>query len=169
MFTPLPFLPLIALLILCAYSLATCRLQLQVVKGSATVIFKCTILQTCLKLAYYHLIALLKAIHVPRDWCLQVWELGVTFRLSMSPGTGAFKLGTSFYNLLCLTALALFLQFNLCRGGISSEVDLIVVKSWAPAVRKDFFKRELMGRTSALQIQALNVEMERQGALDSGI
>ncbi|KAG1782016.1 hypothetical protein EV702DRAFT_501866 [Suillus placidus] len=43
--------------------------------------------------------------------------------------------------------------------GISSEADLIVVRSWAPAVRKDFFERELMGRMSALQIQALNVKL----------
>jgi RecA/RadA recombinase len=43
--------------------------------------------------------------------------------------------------------------------GISSEADLVVVRSWAPAVRKDFFERELMGRMSALQIQALNVKL----------
>ncbi|KAG2132304.1 uncharacterized protein EDB93DRAFT_910289 [Suillus bovinus] len=43
--------------------------------------------------------------------------------------------------------------------GINNEADLIVVKSWAPAVRKDFFERELMGRMSALQIQALNVKL----------
>ncbi|KAG1760112.1 hypothetical protein EDD22DRAFT_903021 [Suillus occidentalis] len=43
--------------------------------------------------------------------------------------------------------------------GIGSEADLVVVRSWAPAVRKDFFERELMGRMSALQIQALNVKL----------
>lgn len=43
--------------------------------------------------------------------------------------------------------------------GISSEADLVVVRSWAPAVRKDFFERELMGRMSAMQIQALNVKL----------
>ncbi|KAG2065266.1 hypothetical protein BDR04DRAFT_1161672 [Suillus decipiens] len=43
--------------------------------------------------------------------------------------------------------------------GISSEADLVVVRSWAPAVRKDFFERELTGRMSALQIQALNVKL----------
>lgn len=43
--------------------------------------------------------------------------------------------------------------------GISSEADLVIVRSWAPAVRKDFFERELMGRMSALQIQALNIKL----------
>jgi hypothetical protein len=43
--------------------------------------------------------------------------------------------------------------------GISSEADLVVVRSWAPAVRKDFFERELMGRMSAFQIQALNIKL----------
>lgn len=43
--------------------------------------------------------------------------------------------------------------------GISSEADLVVVRSWAPGVRKDFFERELMGKMSALQIQALNIKL----------
>ncbi|KAG1737904.1 uncharacterized protein EDB91DRAFT_474335 [Suillus paluster] len=43
--------------------------------------------------------------------------------------------------------------------GISNEADLAVVRSWPPAVRKDFFERELMGRMSPLQIQALNVRL----------
>lgn len=43
--------------------------------------------------------------------------------------------------------------------GICSEADLVVVRSWAPAVRKDFFERELAGRMSAFQIQALNVKL----------
>ncbi|KAG1841755.1 hypothetical protein F4604DRAFT_1690246 [Suillus subluteus] len=121
MFTPLPFLPLIVLFVLCAYSLATCRLQLQVVKGSATVIlsaqyYKLCLIAACLKCS-------LRLSMSPGtgafkfanwgDWRLQVWELGITFRLPMSPGTGTFKLGTSFYNLFCLTAPALFLQLDI--------------------------------------------------------
>ncbi|KAG1890591.1 uncharacterized protein F5891DRAFT_107882 [Suillus fuscotomentosus] len=43
--------------------------------------------------------------------------------------------------------------------GISSEADLVVVRSWASGVRKDFFERELMGKMSALQIQALNIKL----------
>ncbi|KAG0708621.1 hypothetical protein DFH29DRAFT_994048 [Suillus ampliporus] len=43
--------------------------------------------------------------------------------------------------------------------GISNEADLAIVRSWPPAVRKDFFERELMGRMSALQIQALNIKL----------
>ncbi|KAG1864110.1 hypothetical protein C8R48DRAFT_672821 [Suillus tomentosus] len=43
--------------------------------------------------------------------------------------------------------------------GISSKADLVVVRSWAPGVRKDFFERELMGKMSALQIQALNIKL----------
>jgi len=43
--------------------------------------------------------------------------------------------------------------------GINKESDLVVVRSWPPAVRKDFFERELVGKMSALQIQALNVRL----------
>ncbi|OAX40206.1 hypothetical protein K503DRAFT_798985 [Rhizopogon vinicolor AM-OR11-026] len=43
--------------------------------------------------------------------------------------------------------------------GINNEADLIVVRLWPPAVRKDFFERELVGKMSALQIQALNVRL----------
>ncbi|KAG2046139.1 hypothetical protein BDR06DRAFT_1039116 [Suillus hirtellus] len=43
--------------------------------------------------------------------------------------------------------------------GISSKADLVIVRSWAPDVRKDFFKRELMGKMSTLQIQALNIKL----------
>ncbi|KAG2153201.1 hypothetical protein DEU56DRAFT_472313 [Suillus clintonianus] len=43
--------------------------------------------------------------------------------------------------------------------GISNEADLVVVKSWPPALRKEFFERELMGRMSALEIQALNFKL----------
>ncbi|KAG1858081.1 hypothetical protein F4604DRAFT_1684971 [Suillus subluteus] len=89
MFTPLPFLPLIVLLVLCAYSLATCRLQLQVVKGTVLDSWRTIKLNliACLKLAYYHLIVLLKGL-VPSSL-----RTGGYFRLSISPGTGAFKFG----------------------------------------------------------------------------
>ncbi|KAG1786625.1 uncharacterized protein HD556DRAFT_1313378 [Suillus plorans] len=30
------------------------------------------------------------AVHIPRDWHLYFWNLEAWFRLSMSPGTGAF-------------------------------------------------------------------------------
>ena len=43
--------------------------------------------------------------------------------------------------------------------GITNEADLIVVRSWPPSVRKDFFERELVGKMSALQIQGLNVRL----------
>jgi hypothetical protein len=33
------------------------------------------------------------------------------------------------------------------------------VRSWAPTVGNEFFERELIGRMSALQIQALNVKL----------
>jgi len=43
--------------------------------------------------------------------------------------------------------------------GIHNEADLIIVRSWPPAVRRDFFERELVGKMNALHIQALNIRL----------
>jgi len=43
--------------------------------------------------------------------------------------------------------------------GIHNEADLVVVRSWPPAVRRDFFERELVGKMNALHIQALNIRL----------